>query len=104
MRIAGWVGTITELSTNNDGRGVISLRIGDKVQLKTWNNAVSDTFDRTLLIPGSPLYQKAITLRIGQRVSISGTFVQDEKDCVRESSQLCMVQCRNPISSSDLTI
>jgi hypothetical protein len=84
--IQNWVGKIETLSSNSDGKGVLSVVIGDKIYLKTWNNSVSDIGDRTLIEPGSPLYQKAVVLQVGQAVSFSGSFIPSQTDCVREGS------------------
>jgi hypothetical protein len=84
--VKGWVGQIEALTTN-DGRGVMSVAIGNKIYLKTWNNAVSDVEDGTLIKPGSALFEKALKLRIGERVVISGWLFREpgSKDCFRES-------------------
>jgi hypothetical protein len=86
--VTGWVGRIKTLSTNNDGRGVMSVAIGNDINLKTWNNAISDGIDHTLMMPGSDIYQKALGLSIGERVRFSGRLFRDvgDKDCFRESS------------------
>jgi hypothetical protein len=84
--VIGWRGQLVTLSTNNDGRGVLAVRIGPNVTLKTWNNAVSDSGDGTLVQPGSALYQKLGTLSVGQRVIISGHLRSSRDDCWRETS------------------
>ena len=84
--VDGWVGKVAHLSTNGDGKGVLAVEIGPDVFVKTWNNAVSDIRDGTLLEPGSPIYTRALSLRRGQRVQFSGTLFANETDCVRESS------------------
>ena len=38
--IHDWVGKIATLSSNGDGKGVLSIMIGTEVYLKTWNNSV----------------------------------------------------------------
>jgi hypothetical protein len=85
--VSGWVGQIETLTTNNDGRRVMSVAIGNKIYLKTWNDAVSDVGDGTLIKPGSALYEKALKLRTGERVAFSGRLFREagSKDCFRES-------------------
>jgi GYF domain 2 len=82
----GWIGKVAKLSTNNDGRGVLAVEIGKDVWLKTWNNAVADVGDNTLIQPESELYRKAIALRVGQWIAFSGNFLRGTKDCIREGS------------------
>jgi hypothetical protein len=84
--VDSWVGKVAHLSTNGDGKGVLAVEIGPNIFVKTWNNAVSDIGDSTLLEPGSPVYRRALSLRRGQRVQFSGTLFANETDCVRESS------------------
>ena len=84
--ISGWVGTIRTLSSNGDGKGVLSIAIGDKVEVKTWNNSFSDVFDNTLLDPASSIFQTLTALKTGQKVKFSGEFVTSAIDCVKESS------------------
>jgi hypothetical protein len=84
--IIGWIGTVTTLSSNNDGKGVLAMKIGRDIELKTWNNSFSDLGDRTLLEPGTGIFQRATVLRKGQRVAVSGAFIASDTDCVRETS------------------
>jgi len=81
-----WVGRVASLSTNGDGKGVLAIEIGSRIFVKTWNNAVSDIGDRTLLDPDSPIYKQALSLRQGQRVQFSGNLFASSTDCVREGS------------------
>ena len=84
----GWLGEIKTLSTNNDGRGILSIRIGKDIHVTTWNNAVSDISTGTLISPNSALYEKVKAKRVGQRVAFVGTFFRGltDADCIQESS------------------
>ena len=84
--VQNWVGTLTTLTTNGDGKGVISIEIAPDIHLKTWNNALSDIGSSTLVEPGSPVYQSMSSLRTGQKVRFSGRLVASDTDCVQESS------------------
>lgn len=86
LSVRGWVGTVETLSSTNDGRGVLALRLGSQVTVKTWNNSLSDSGDRTLIASGTPLFAAAAALRKGQRVVFDGRFVAHRDDCIRESS------------------
>jgi hypothetical protein len=86
VEAVNWVGKIAKLSTNNDGRGVLAISIADDIQVKTWNNALSDTGDHTLIDPSSNLYRRALNLQTGQIVSFSGHFFRNDTDCIQETS------------------
>jgi hypothetical protein len=58
-RIDGWVGKITQLTTNGDGDGVVSIEIGEKILLG---------------------------LRNGDKVRLFGALISGGPDCYRESS------------------
>ena len=84
--LTGWIGTLTTLSSNSDGKGVVSVAIGENVALGTFNNAFSDLGTDTLLEPGSSVYQNAIQLTPGDQVVFSGAFFLDDTDCAKEKS------------------
>lgn len=85
-RVKGWVGTLTQLTTNSDGKGVITVQIGDDVYMKTWNNALSDLAHRTLIDPTSKVFQPLANLAIGKRVKFSGRLFASKTDCIHEAS------------------
>ncbi|MGU3326094.1 hypothetical protein ACLBXB_04075 [Methylobacterium mesophilicum] len=95
-QISNWIGKVKTLSSNGDGKGVLSIEISKDLEIKTWNNAVSDTFDRTLIEPKSQLFQSASMLREGQQVQFSGSFIKDRSDCFRESSMSLAGSIRDP--------
>jgi hypothetical protein len=86
MRAKDWLGTVATLSTNGDGMGVLGVRIGKSITVTTWNNALSDFSDHTLITAGSAVYGKLSSLKVGDTVKFSGYFVQSDTDCIRESS------------------
>jgi hypothetical protein len=81
-----WIGNVSEVSSNSEGRGVLYIKISSGVQVTTWNNALSDTGDNTLIEPSSSVYRQALSLTIGQGVIFSGQFLRSAVDCIRESS------------------
>jgi hypothetical protein len=81
-----WLGTVEKLTSNNDGKGVLVVRISPTITLKTWNNALSDAGDRTLIEPGTPLFNAAAALQVGASVRFAGSFLRGDVDCLRESS------------------
>ena len=86
MSVQQWKGTIAKLSSNSEGKGVLYVKIAPDVQLTTWNNRISDMSDDTLIEPSSSLFQTLSHLKTGDAVTISGSFVQADQDCVKESS------------------
>jgi hypothetical protein len=84
--IQDWVGIVQRLGSNNDGNGTLTVRIGDRIALKTWNNSLSDTGAGTLITHGSDLFAAASQLREGQLVRFSGSLFPNRSDCYREAS------------------
>lgn len=84
--IQGWIGKIDILSTNGDGKGVISIEVGRGVYLKTWNNSLSDISDHTLIDPASATFQTASRLSQGQAVRFSAMLILSNTDCYKEAS------------------
>lgn len=85
-QVRNWVGVVATLTTNSDGKGVVAIRSGDDLYMKTWNNSVSDSFSRTLVEPSTKVFSQLGSLKVGQRVKFSGRLFADEKDCFREGS------------------
>jgi len=82
-----WIGTIEEVTSNSDGKGVLEIAIAEGIKIKTWNNALSDAGNNTLIEPGSPVFEAASAMKRGQRVAFSGVFFKGSQgDCLHESS------------------
>ncbi len=94
--VGGWIGRVSKLDTNGDGKGVLVVTIGPDISVKTWNNALSDIGDQTLIDPSSSLFAVASQLHNGQFVRFGGNFSQDNTDCVRESSMSLAGSIREP--------
>lgn len=89
--VKDWLGSVDTLSSSNDGHGVLKIRLTEHLTLGTSNNGFSDPVGmRTLLDPGSLVFQAATALHVGQLVRFSGTFSYtfDSKnmDCFEEMS------------------
>lgn len=84
--VSEWTGKVTQISSNGDGKGVLSIEISKDITIKTWNNSLSDINDKTLIDPSSQLFSDASALNVGDLVSFSGEFIPSESDCIRESS------------------
>jgi hypothetical protein len=66
-----WIGIITDMGTNGDGDAYVTIKINDKLSIKTWNNSFSDLGDRTLIKHGSKIYDSLENLKKGDRVIFS---------------------------------
>lgn len=81
-----WVGTVSTLGTNSEGKGILSVEVADNVFVKTWNNALSDIGSETLIDKSSAVYREMMNLQPGDQVSFSGEFLSSELDYLEESS------------------
>lgn len=84
--VTGWTGKIVELKANSEGKGVLTIDLGDGTKVKTWNNAFSDTGSDTLIDSASDLFKAASALSKGNAVKFSGSFFDDDTDCVKDMS------------------
>ncbi len=94
--VNSWVGTINQLETNTEGKAILSVRISPNIEIKTWNNALSDVASNTLIEKGTPVYNNLFSLSKGQRVMFSGTFFPSESDFIKETSMTIDGSMRNP--------
>ncbi|MCX5480350.1 hypothetical protein OSH08_15170 [Kaistia geumhonensis] len=83
--VNGWVGAIREVERDPGGRTILSVALPDGTLVKTWNNAMSDIEDKTLILAGTPLAAAVGKLAKGDAIRFSGTFFADEPDCYRSS-------------------
>ena len=85
-KVDNWVGTVANVTTNSDGKGVVSIQIGRNAYVTTWNNALSDTFSKTMVEPGTEIYKTLGNLKDKQSVRFSGEFFRSDSDCIEEQS------------------
>jgi hypothetical protein len=83
--VKGWVGAVKDVDRDPGGRTILSIALPDGTLVKTWNNAMSDIEDKTLILAGTPLAAAVGKLAVGDPVRFSGTFFSDEPDCYRSS-------------------
>lgn len=84
--VTNWIGVVHRLSSNSDGFGVLTLRIGDDIMIGTWNNSFSDMSHSTLIKPDSPAFKAATALKEDMVVRFSGRFFPRDTDCLAEQS------------------
>ncbi len=98
LTIKDWIGKIKTIDANSDGKGVLGIEIADDIVVTTWNNALSDIADQTLIDPNSSLFQKVSSMKSGQQVQFSGRFFPGGVDgeCIEESSITLSGKLRKP--------
>lgn len=84
--VTNWQGTIQELSSNSDGKGVVSVKIANSIYVKTWNNSFSDISSHTLINPSSSVFRKLSSKAKGDDILFSGSFIESGPDCIEEGS------------------
>ncbi|BDW11316.1 hypothetical protein PSHI8_13980 [Polynucleobacter sp. SHI8] len=95
--VKNWVGKVQKVSANSDGKGVLEISLAKNITVKTWNNDFSDASAKTLINPGSNLFQSASMLKKGQSVTFSGTFLPGKDgECIYESSMSLSGKLRDP--------
>ncbi len=84
--VNGWIGTVSGLSTNSEGKAVLSVRVAPSIRIKTWNNSISDISSETLIEKTSPLYAALLNMTPGQKIRFSGSFFPSSDDYITETS------------------
>tara|TARA_B100001057_G_scaffold412864_1_gene429165 strand:+ start:7895 stop:8422 length:528 start_codon:yes stop_codon:yes gene_type:complete len=79
--VNNWEGKIKEISTNMEGKGILSVIIDKGIFVETWNNAFSDLFDNTLIETDSEVYTQLIELNKGDSILFSGSFLENSSEC-----------------------
>jgi hypothetical protein len=97
LSVTNWIGTMKDINSNSDGKGVLEIRIADNIYVRTYNNALSDFSSNTLLDPGSAVFVAASAMTVGQPVQFSGEFLRDEEaGCIDETSLTLRGKLREP--------
>jgi hypothetical protein len=91
LQFDGWAGQVQKITTESDGSAYISIKLeGTNIEIKTWNNSLSDIMSHTMIQRNDPLYQSLMNLKEGDQVLVSGTFVasdnNDHPDYIVEQS------------------
>lgn len=85
--VSRWIGKLKLMKTNSEGKAYVTIQLPDtRIEIKTWNNGLSDVIDNTLIPNGSALYKKIADLKMGDIVSFSGRFAASDSDYIEESS------------------
>lgn len=84
--ISKWFGTIKSIETTSEGKGVLMINVGNNVYVGTWNNALSDYLDGTLIEKSDPVYAALANMKAGDKIIFSGKFIRSHEDGVKERS------------------
>lgn len=82
----GWVGQIQLLTTNGSGDGVLVVELSRDIKLLTMPTSFTDTTYKTMVRPGSPLYQSLLEMKEGDFVHFDASLFPAEDDCYKEMS------------------
>lgn len=101
FKVNNWVGTINDIDSNSDGKGVLSIKLAKDIFVQTWNNSFSDTLANanSLLEPNSPIFNAAAQMAKGDRVKFSGNLVPEKTHCINEQS----VTLKGKVSEPEFT-
>lgn len=86
VAVSNWIGRVSRLTTNSEGLGVLGIDVGSKILATTWNNKLSDMVADSLIGPNTAVYQRMGSLKNGDLVRFSGSFVRGGADCIQEQS------------------
>ncbi|RZS62210.1 hypothetical protein EV386_2531 [Xylanimonas ulmi] len=81
-----WVGVVSDIGANREGKAWVEIELAPNVRVHTWNNALSDISDETLIDPSEPMFGGLVAMTKDQKVVFSGSFVADDSSCVKTSN------------------
>ncbi|HXM85534.1 MAG TPA: hypothetical protein VN899_06985 [Stellaceae bacterium] len=90
--VTNWTGTVDSMGANSDGDAWIVIAIAPGLTVQTWNNALLDIREHTLIHRDSPLYNTLKDFKPGQKVAFTATLIGlgdvKEKDKVTEPDMI----------------
>lgn len=95
-KIENWQGTVSEIKTNSEGNAILAVRISKGIEIKTWNNALSDIYQHTLIDKKSKVYLTLMNMKEGDEIHFSGSFLPSDKDHFEESSVTISGSMKHP--------
>ena len=95
--VKDWVATVETLQTNGEGKAVFVVQLPCDVKLGTWNNALSDIADNSLIPQSSPLFDAIAELNTGTKLRVSGKLAAGDVDGFREASMTELGSMTDPV-------
>ena len=83
---SNWVGTITDIGANGEGKAYLTIEFADNARVQTWNNAFSDMGDNTLIPNTSELFKVLVPLGEGTKVKFSAEFLRGKDTCLKKGN------------------
>lgn len=78
----GWTGTVKKLKTTGEGKAILEIQLeGSKAIVSNYDFGQSHLMEQS-----SPLYARAATTVVGDKVTFSATFPADPRDFIKETS------------------
>lgn len=81
-----WTGVIESVGANGEGKAHVTIDIADDLKISTWNNSFSDISDNTLIPTSSKFFDNLVSLKKGDPVTFSGTFLRDNNSCLKKGN------------------
>jgi hypothetical protein len=78
-----WVGEIKDVGANGEGKAYLEIEIANDVRVKTWNNALSDISDNTLIPTSSKFFDRLVAMKKGDLVYWSAKFLSESNSCLK---------------------
>ena len=85
MYVENWNGKILDISSTMTGWN-LSIGIGCRIKLQTWNNSFSDLYANTLIPEAGEIADNLTKKRLYDSVKFSGYFVRDSLNVIEEQS------------------
>ena len=91
-----WIGKITSLETNTQGKAAITVELSPEASLLTWNNMLGDMIYPTMINVGTPVYKSLMNMAVGDKVAVSGSFVVTNERKILEGSMTIAGAMKSP--------
>jgi len=78
-----WVGEVKDVGANGEGKAYLEIEIANDIRVQTWNNALSDIFDNTLIPTSSKFFDRLVAMQKGDLVYWSAKFLSESNSCLK---------------------
>jgi hypothetical protein len=83
LNATNWVGKITDIGANGEGKAYIQIEIASGVRVQTWSNSFSDMNDNTLIPEDSKVFNAIMDGDEGSPITFSAKFIKGTKTCIK---------------------
>jgi hypothetical protein len=95
-KATNWTGVIGRVGANGEGKAHVLIDFADDMKVSTWNNALSDFQDNTLIPTPSSFFDDLVALKKGDQVTFSGTFLSSNDSCLSKKNLTDFFYGRDP--------